>query len=334
VFTTSTRGPIRRLADGIRGDLWATRALKVYLDRPGRWLVSEPPSTHWIPRLQRWAESETNIRLALLVGSQARTDAPADLYSDIDLVLFAREPDRVLRDESWIAGLGPYWTSHLEGNALSTGEERRVLFQDGQDVDFAVFPMELVRALTTDPRAAAVLRRGFRPLVNKDSVELAVPPIEPPQIPPSHSEFSNLVNDYWFHLIWAAKKLRRGELLMAVMVTNGYLGRLIVQLVRWHALLRGPSGQNTWHGARFFEKWADPRVSRDLAGTFAQYDAPSVVRALRANRTMFCWLTDEIRESLSFSDPVRDEAGLSAFLDGLLDIGESLPAKSTDKSSR
>jgi len=244
---------------------------------------------------------------------------PADSLSDIDLALFARHPDRILRDESWISGLGSYWTSHLEGNALESGEERRVLFEDGQDVDFAVFPMEFLGALTNDPRAATVLRRGFRPLVNKDSVEIIVPRNEPPSVPPSLSEFSNLVNDYWFHLVWTAKKLRRGELLTALEATNGYLRQLLVSIVRWHALARGPKGRDLWHGARFFESWADPRVLRDFAGTVALYDAPSVARALRANRAMFSLLSHELSQSLSFPPPIRDELGLSGYLDRLID---------------
>jgi aminoglycoside 6-adenylyltransferase len=281
--------------------------------------TSRSSSASWILRLQRWAEGEPNVRIALLVGSQARTERPADPLSDIDLALFARDPDRILRDEAWISGLGPYWTSHLEGNALGSGQERRVLFADGQDVDFAVFPVESLGAMTADPRAATVLRRGFRPLVNKDSVEVGLPGNEPSPAPLTPAEFSNLVNDYWFHLVWAAKKLRRGELLTALEATNGYLRQLLVRAVRWHALLRGPKGQDVWHSARFFESWADPRVVRDFAATVALYDAPSVARALRANRVLFSWVSRELGESLSVPPPIRDEPGLSAYLDGLLD---------------
>jgi aminoglycoside 6-adenylyltransferase len=294
-------------------------ALKVYHPQAGRGVVRESSSTPWIDRLPRWVESEPNIRLALLVGSQARTEMPADSFSDIDLALFARDPDRLLLDVDWIAGLGHYWTSHLEQNALESGPERRVLFRDGQDVDFAVFPEEFVGALTSDPRAVAVLRRGFRPLVNKESVELIVPRYEPSTVPPSLSEFSNLANDYWFHLIWTAKKLRRGELLTSLEATNGYLRALLVRTVRWHALARGPSGRDVWHGTRFFEKWADPRVIRDFPETVARYDVRSVAQALRASRTLFGWLTDELSDSLSFPSPIRDRSGLSTYLDSLLD---------------
>jgi len=281
--------------------------------------VTDSPSASWILRLQHWAESEPNIRLALLVGSQARTKTPADPLSDIDLALFARDPDPILHDEGWISGLGPYWTSHLETNALESGDERRVLFTDGQDVDFAVFPVGFLRVLLTDPRAVGVLRRGFRPLVNKDALELAVPHAGPAPAPPSFSEYSNLVNDFWFHLVWTAKKLRRGERLTALEATNGYLGSLLVRAVRWHALAHGPPGRDLWHSGRFFETWADPRVLRGFPETVAEYTDPSIVRALRAHRALFSWLSDELTQSLSFPPSIRDRSGLSNYVDRLLE---------------
>ena len=281
--------------------------------------MSELPATSWVLRLKGWAEREENVRLALLVGSQARTERPADPQSDIDLVLFARDPDRILHGEDWLADLGPYWTSHVEANALHSGEERRVLFEDGQDVDFAVFPAKYLGALVTDLHAAGVLRRGFRVLADKDAIRLAVPPAEQPPVSPSPSEFSNLENDYWFHLVWAAKKLRRGELMTALEVANGYLPRLLVRAVRWHGLACGPSGRDLWHGARFLESWADPRVMRDLPATVAQYDSRSIAQALRASRALFSWLSEETRQHLAFPSTIRDPAQLSRYLDRLLD---------------
>ena len=280
--------------------------------------MTDRPSNPWISRLKDWAETEPNIRLALLVGSQVRMEAPADRYSDIDLALFVRDPGPILRDENWIGNLGPYWTSHLESTPIGDVQERRVLFRDGQDIDFAVFPLGVLAGILTNPQGIAVLRRGFRPLVNKDSFQVSAPSSEPAPVRPSPDEISNLVNDFWFHLTWTAKKLLRGELLSASEGTNGYLRALLVRMVRWHALVRGPKGQDLWHGTRFFEKWADPRVIRAFPETVARYDAQSIVAALRANRAMFSWLSDEIGEALSCPFPIRDRDGLSAYLDTLL----------------
>lgn len=282
-------------------------------------------AAHWIPRLQAWAEADPNIRLALLVGSQARSEMPADPLSDIDLALFVREPDRLLRSQEWVGRLGPLWTSHLEPNGLGTGEERRVLFADGQDVDFAVFPVPALGALVKEPASVQVLRRGFRPLVNKDAFDLSFDHSEAPPTRPSPSEFSNLVNDAWFHMVWTAKKLRRGELLTAVESIDGYLRSLLVRMARWHSLLRGREGLDVWHGTRFFERWADPRVLEQFPATVAGYDVGSAAGALRALRTLFAWLSDELAEALSAAPPLPNRPELSVYLERLL---ADLPAGS------
>ncbi|MCI4346815.1 MAG: aminoglycoside 6-adenylyltransferase [Thermoplasmata archaeon] len=271
-------------------------------------------------------EAEPNIRLALLVGSQARASRPADPFSDIDLAVFVREPERLLEESEWIGRLGVAWTSHRETNALGSGEERRVLFSDGQDVDVAVFPTEALAALRTEPAAATVLARGFLVLANKDAVELTAEPAAAPPALPSVSEWSNLANDYWFHLIWAAKKLRRGELLPALEVTNGHLRVLLVRAARWHALLCGPRDLDVWHGSRFFESWADPRLVRGFAETVAAYEKRSIARALRAHGVTFGWISSEIGRELSSPAAVPDEASLSRYLEELLELprdGES-----------
>jgi aminoglycoside 6-adenylyltransferase len=279
--------------------------------------MPSPSSADWVSRLRQWAEHDPNVRLALLVGSQARTETPADRFSDIDLVIFARDPESILSEDRWIDTLGPHWTSHVELNALGSGKERRVVFQDGQDVDFAVFPVQDVPALLTDVRAATILRKGFRVLADKEGVEISVPGGREPPALPSAAEFSDLANDYWFHLVWAAKKLRRGERLTALQATNGYLFAMLVRAARWHALALNPTGQEVWHSARFFERWADPRVIRDLPHAVAGYDDRSIEIALRTHRTMFLWLSDELAGRLSFPRPLKDAEAVSRYLDRL-----------------
>ncbi|HKS59915.1 MAG TPA: aminoglycoside 6-adenylyltransferase [Thermoplasmata archaeon] len=264
--------------------------------------------------MQKWVESEPNVRLAFLVGSQARTEKPADAFSDIDFALFARVPDLLLEDEQWVATLGRYWTSHREPASVGVAEERRVLFEDGQDVDFSIFPAASFGSLMADPDAQMVLHRGYRILSNKDSVVIPEPSGDPPARGFSFPEFSNLVNDYWFHLVCTAKKLRRGELMTALEATNGHLRALLVRLARWHAMALGRESREVWHAARFFESWADPRVIREFGDTVARYDSDSLNRALQASQQMFRWMSEEVRRARSFPNPLRDEAKLSRYL--------------------
>jgi aminoglycoside 6-adenylyltransferase len=162
-----------------------------------------------------------------------------------------------------------------------------VLFDSGQDVDFALLPSAGAAWMSTDPGAVAVLDRGFRVLVDKDNLERAlrgVAPVSP--APPDAAAFGQLTSDFWYHALWTAKKLRRGEIWIAMQCCDCHLKTLLVRLLAWHAQASHPR-LDTWHGGRFLERWADRAALRELGGTFARYDAEDVARALWATVALF-----------------------------------------------
>jgi hypothetical protein len=64
------------------------------------------------------------------------------------------------------------------------------------------------------PDAANSFGRGYRVILDKDGLiarlRLEEVRLTSPQPPAAH-EFLNLVNDFWYHTVWSAKHLRRGE---------------------------------------------------------------------------------------------------------------------------
>jgi aminoglycoside 6-adenylyltransferase len=221
----------------------------------------------------------------VLLGSQARTESPADELSDVDVVLHADEPDRYLGDGEWLRRFGEPLLTFVERTPVGGFAERRVLYRDGVEADFTVVPV----GAAIPPDAAAVFARGF--LVLYDDGAGLEPPLAATTArpPPTQAEFDQLTNDFWYHLLWASKKLRRGEVLLAKQACDCWLTGLLVELARWRA-----HGTDTWHGLRFFERWAGRDVLEALAPTFAAYDAEDVARALRATAELFAKLEDEV----------------------------------------
>src|SRR5436309_1608918 len=91
-----------------------------------------------LDRIIAWAEGNPDIRAAFLVGSRARAEVPADEWSDLDVPLIAVNPEQYLATTDWLSALGEPWLTFLEGMIVG-GQERRVLFAGGLDVDFALF---------------------------------------------------------------------------------------------------------------------------------------------------------------------------------------------------
>ena len=84
----------------------------------------------------KWAEAQPDIGTALVIGSRARTTRPADEWSDLDLAVTVNQPERYLFETDWLENIGNPWVTFVEGTG---GErERRVLFEGGLDVDFAL----------------------------------------------------------------------------------------------------------------------------------------------------------------------------------------------------
>ncbi|MGR6318205.1 aminoglycoside 6-adenylyltransferase [Micromonospora soli] len=234
-----------------------------------------------------WAQQRHDIRAALVVGSHARADVPADQWSDIDIVIVVDDPTTYATDGSWLTTFGRPLLTFTEPTAVGGFIERRVLFDTGQDVDFALLPSAAVEQIGTDPEAATVWGRGFRVLVDKVNLERRLPggaaPVRP--APPDTAVFGHLTHDFWYHALWTAKKLRRGEVWIAKECCDCYLKTLLVRLLAWHAQASRPV--DTWHGGRFLERWADRQALHDLRSAYASYDADDVARALWATVDLF-----------------------------------------------
>jgi len=247
------------------------------------------------------------VRAAIIIGSRARTDHPADEWSDLDIIILAQDPDRCWQTTDWLHHLGTPWLTFVEPTPDGRGFERRVLFAPGLDVDFAPSSVAEFRQMLAEglpPDIEDILRRGFRFLVDKDNLEALLPEV-PPELTavpaPSAAEFLNLVHDFWYHTLWTAKHLRRGELWWAKAGCDMYLKNLLHQMLVWHTRsTKGPQ-TDTWLRGRFLEEWADPQAVSALASAFAHYDYQDIWQALLATMDLFAWLEQETAVALHFT---------------------------------
>jgi aminoglycoside 6-adenylyltransferase len=282
----------------------------------------------FLARVVRWARERPDVHGALLIGSQARSETPADRWSDVDLVLVVDRPEPYLADASWVEAFGQPLLTLLEETPVAQTVERRVLYEDGLDVDFTLLALASLREAAADPGVGAVLGRGHRVLVDEVGIaELVAGAAPAAPAPPDGRALAGLGADFWYHALWAAKKLARGELLTATRSVNGYLKERLIVLAGWHARA-GDSALDTWHETRFFERWADPRAVAFLREAYARYERDELVRALGATMDVFELFERETAARLGLAaPPPRDPVRALAMAALAAEDGVSAPSR-------
>jgi|HigsolmetaAR201D_1030396.scaffolds.fasta_scaffold07434_4 aminoglycoside 6-adenylyltransferase len=267
-----------------------------------------------LDRFVAWAHDQPDIRGAFVLGSRARTERPADDWSDLDLVVCISDPQRLLKSDDCLEALGTPLISFLEPAAAGGLIERRFLFDGGIDVDLIPLPLAMAQQFNEQglpEEVAEVIRRGARIVLDKDALlqrMMTLVGAPPAKQPPSPEAFSNLVNDFWYHAVWTSKKLRRGELWTAKFACDGYMKRLLLTMLQWHAQATHGLQSDTWHNGRFLEQWGDPRAVAALADAFAHYNEADVRRALFATMDVFRELASETAERLGYAYPQQADA--------------------------
>ncbi len=257
-----------------------------------------------------WARRREDVRAVVLVGSRARTDVPADAWSDHDFVVVVDDDEPFIAEGARAAGVGPVALSFVEAAAAGALRERRILFADGADADFAFIPVDRLAGVLARPDVAAVFARGFRVLLDDQGMLGALPTTAP--APPD--DLAGLVHEFWHRAIWTARKLRRGEVHVAAHGCNCGLRVLLRRVLEIEARA---AGRDTWHQGRFFERWADPHRRSAMAATVATDDAATTAAAIRAA----CALFDDVCAGLEARHGLRvalDRATIERHLDAAL----------------
>jgi aminoglycoside 6-adenylyltransferase len=253
------------------------------------------------------AERKQDIRLVMVIGSRARENCPADEWSDLDLVFVTSNPTEYISNDDWLSELGEPVLTFIE-HTHDGNVERRVLFEGGYDVDFVPIPLEAIEK-GLPPEASNVLRRGWKIVVDKDNLRPLIDRVDVTPLAelsrPDQNDFQQTVYDFLYHAVWTAKKLRRGELWTAKHCCDGYMKWLLLKMIEWHATWATSDRRSVdvWHSGRFVETWADSRILKGLATSFAHYDLNEVWMALIQTTTVFRLMSQEVANSTGLRHP-------------------------------
>ncbi len=253
-------------------------------------------------RILNIANADNGIKAIIAIGSSTRSEVKADEYSDLDLLIATDDT------ESWLYGnipekLGNVKISFIE-NSLGGAKERRVLYENALDVDMIVFTPEQFTNAIKEGVAGWVCNRGYSVLYDTMDFESLLAENISHEIQHNgltESEYINIVNDFCFHLVWASKKILRGELWTAKMCIDAYLKNHLLKMIEMYSVCKYNS--DVWHDGRFLDRWVDEKITESLPKCFAHYDRADMISALSETKDLFTQLAKETAEISGYHYP-------------------------------
>lgn len=260
-----------------------------------------------------YAREDDDIKAIVAIGSSTRMTVGADEFSDLDLII------ATTNTEKWFSGeypklLGNVSISFIEPT-LGGGKERRTIYDDEKDVDMIIFTPAQFETAIKEGVAGWVMNRGYEVIYDSQNFSDLIKQYVKPSIPEpdmSEDEFVNRVNDFYFHNIWACKKMLRGEIWSAKMCIDAYLKNHLLKMIELYCHRIG--GVDVWHDGRFIDKWADKSILEELEECFAHYEKEDMEKALVNTHKLFARITNEIAQELEYVYPKQAEECARLFL--------------------
>jgi aminoglycoside 6-adenylyltransferase len=265
--------------------------------------------------LTNWCHNQTSIHAAILLGSQVREDLPGDEWSDLDVLLLVDDPQVYMQDINWLTVLGDVSCTILEETPLPwvqlTWQVIRVLFSDQRAVDFSIMPyarMADVLRMNTEIHA-----NGFQVIHDSQPHHISAAIRAsldgwqfPLSQPPTPAQVQKAIDELLFHLVYAAKKIRRGELWVAVSCINKVINQRLLQLVEFYTACYPSPQQHICYEGRFLEQRVPAQALQKLHQCQAKYHAQNAVLAMQHILSTSRWLAMEIFDQLGVNySPAR-----------------------------
>jgi hypothetical protein len=183
-----------------------------------------------IERLRALLEPDGDVVALVLFGSLCGLPEKIDWWSDIDVMLVAKDGarERFFPSPVWLGALGGLYT--WERSSYERSGAIRAVFTDLRRIDVVVVEEHVVADIANwqnhplrGPRHAIFSRS---PAV--DDAIASMPETPPPARPATPKEFEEMCRGFWFGSHIALKKAVRGDLLIAAHLALGLVRECMV----------------------------------------------------------------------------------------------------------
>ena len=274
-------------------------------------------------RILAWAEEQPLVRAVILESSRAVAGAPLDRFSDYDILLVVAETRPFSKDTGWQRFFGEPLVRFGDSKETlgHTTYFRLVFYQDHTKIDFAVWPVELLREVVERQESTDLLDWGYRVLLDKDGLATRLPaPMRTAHIPkkPTEREYLALIEEFWWEATYAAKNLWRDELVMARYNLDIVMrSELLLPMLEWRIELDRDWSWKPGMAGRGLKRALPPDLWTAFERTYAGPGIPENWDALFATTALFRRVAREVGDALGYTYPQAMDDGVSAYLEAV-----------------
>ena len=272
-------------------------------------------------RIVAWAREQPLVRAVALESSRTVAGAPLDRFSDYDILLVVEDTAHFSDSDDWQRFLGEPLTRFGDAKETLgfTTYFRLVFYQDHTKVDYAIWPVELLRAVVEQQEPTDLLDWGYRVLVDKDVLAARLPaPTHTAHIPgkPTEREYLALVEEFWWEATYVAKNLWRDELVMARYNLDVVMrSELLLPLLEWRVEIDRDWSWKPGMAGRGLKRALPPDLWAAFERTYAGPGIPENWDAAFAMTALFRQVARKVGQALGFAYPEAMDRGVSAYLE-------------------
>jgi aminoglycoside 6-adenylyltransferase len=270
-----------------------------------------------------WAKGQKEIRAVIEIGSQARSDHPADDWSDIDFVVVIRYPVDSVTQHEWLVDIvsmfNDVWLYHDDrGETQHQDWIPFVTFVSGrQKVDIVL--LIISSEISTDDSLLLIVENSPFPYVFTSGMRVlwdshgysSFPPLTKSgdyivQLP-SGNVFYEHIAAFWLYALQVGKLNARGELWCAEQTFYCQLRPELLKFIEWHSKLLPKTSNMIWPRGRFLEEWADPQFIDSIFTTKSANNPAGLWQILRNACILFETSANEIAIKFKYKYPIEQQ---------------------------
>jgi aminoglycoside 6-adenylyltransferase len=272
-----------------------------------------------LERIVSFAREDENVRALVLTSSRA-SGRHMDRFSDLDPILYVRDPQAIARDRAWTARFARVLVSW--GEDLPNGKPPRyfrgVVYEDGSKADFTISPVSALEEVVASGRLSDALDVGYKVLVDKDGLATRLPPASfraHIPSPPSQEDFAREVNDFWWNSTYVAKALWRDELFFAKHCLDQVLKlQGLRRMLEWFAETERGWNLNPGTLGRHLKRNLPPDLWSEVEASFAGGGIEENWEALFRTTAVYRRVATEVAARLGLDYPQGLDERVSAYL--------------------